>query len=127
LTPRGTLAPNEATTDASTTTTLGGSELAKPIVLDYEELQSNKVLDLFPRLLEAFGDNPECLGIILINMTSVPEYPACGKHFFLILLIAVLPQEELQKLENPHAKYVVGWSHGKERLKSGAVDSRKGM
>jgi hypothetical protein len=69
--------------------TLDGSELAIPIVLENEELQSNKVLDPFPRLLEAFGDNSECLGIVLINMTSVPEYPARGKHFFLILLISL--------------------------------------
>jgi hypothetical protein len=102
-------------------------ELAKPIRVSYEELKSDNLRSLFSRLLEAFGDNPDCLGIILVDMTSVPEYPAFRKTLLSYSsYLAALPTQELQKLENAHAKYVVGWSHGKEKLKSGAVDTRKG-
>lgn len=37
-----------------------------------------------------------------------------------------LPKEELDKLENAHAKYLTGWSLGKETLKNGQVDTFKG-
>jgi hypothetical protein len=60
-------------------------------------------------------------------MQSVPEYSTFRK----VLLsyssyLAALPAKELAALENVHSKYVVGWSHGKEKLKSGAADTRKG-
>jgi|SRR5579862_7732365 len=58
-------------------------------------------------------------------MTSVPEYPAGGRHFFLILLISLFSLKRnfrnlkilMQKCCWPVTR--------KERLKSGAVDSRK--
>ena len=102
-------------------------ELANPIGVDYEELKTANSEDLFPRLRKAFGDEPDCLGIVIVNMQSVPEYLTLRQ----LLLsyssyLAALPSQELKKLENPHAKYVVGWSHGKEKLKSGMIDTRKG-
>lgn len=101
-------------------------ELARPISIDLEELQGNDLTDLFPRLLKALGDDPDCLGIVLVTMQSVPSYAALRKTLLSYAsYLAALPAGELQKLENPHAKYVVGWSHGKEKLKSGAADTRK--
>lgn len=103
-------------------------ELAKPVLVDYEELRSGNLENIFPTLLKAFGDEPDCLGIILINMDSVPEYTTLRRTLLSYSsYLAALPDFELKKLENAHAKYVVGWSHGKERLKSGAVDTRKGI
>jgi hypothetical protein len=103
-------------------------ELAKPVLIAFEELQqSNNLEQLFPRLLKAFGDDSECLGIVLISMQAVPSYSDLRKTVLSYAsYLAALPSQELQKLESPHAKYVVGWSHGKERLKSGAADTRKG-
>src|SRR5436190_8074576 len=102
-------------------------ELASPVVIDYEELRSRNLEELFPRLLKAFGDEPDCLGIVIVNMQSVPEYVTLRKTLLSYSsYLAALPSQELKKLENPHAKYVVGWSHGKEKLKSGAIDTRKG-
>jgi len=102
-------------------------ELAKPISVDYDELKTEHFEDLFPRLLKAFGDEPDCLGIVIINMQSVPEYITLRKTLLSYAsYLAALPSEELKKLENAHAKYVVGWSHGKEKLQSGALDTRKG-
>jgi hypothetical protein len=102
-------------------------DVAKPVFIDYEELMSKDPKELFPRLIEAFGDDPDCLGIVVVDMRSVPDYAKLRKTLLSYSsYLAALPAKELQKLENAHAKYVVGWSHGKEKLKSGAVDTRKG-
>jgi hypothetical protein len=102
-------------------------ELAKPVLIEYDELKNKSAKELFPRLLEAFGDEPDCLGIVIVDMRCVPEYSNLRKMLLSYSsYLAALPAEELQKLEKAHAKYVVGWSHGKEKLKSGAIDTRKG-
>lgn len=103
-------------------------ELATPVQIAFEELQQSDNLEqLFPRLLKAFGDDPECLGIVLVSMKSVPSYSTLRKTVLSYAsYLAALPSQELQKLESPHAKYVVGWSHGKEKPKSGIADTRKG-
>jgi hypothetical protein len=103
-------------------------ELAKPVLIAFEELQQSDNLEqLFPRLLKAFGDDAECLGIVLVSMKSVPSYSDLRKTVLSYAsYFAALPSQELQKLESPHAKYVVGWSRGKEKLKSGTADTRKG-
>ena len=78
----------------------------------------------FEKLEEAFG--PSSLGILIIQ--DLPSK-------FLILrqrllsyssYLANLPQPALESLSNPTAKYLVGWSHGKETLKSGHYDTLKG-
>jgi hypothetical protein len=102
--------------------------VANPITLEFEELKTTRPQELFPRLLEAFGDEPDCLGIVVVDMRSVPEYISLRKTLLSYSsYLAALPPDELQRLENAHSKYVVGWSHGKEKLKSGAVDIRKGL
>jgi hypothetical protein len=103
-------------------------ELAEPVLIAFEELQqSNNLEKLFPRLLNAFGEDPECLGIVLISMQSEPSYSDLRKTVLSYAsYLAALPSQELQELESHHSKYVVGWSHGKEKLKSGTADTRKG-
>jgi hypothetical protein len=107
--------------------TMNQVETGKPVCIDHEDLIAGDVKTLLPGLREAFGDEPDCLGIVLVDMKSVPEYSTLRK----VLLsyssyLAALPPEQLTALENVHSKYVVGWSHGKEKLKSGAADIRKG-
>jgi hypothetical protein len=104
------------------------AELAGLVSIDYEELQEADLTRLFPQLRKAFGDDPDCLGIVLVAMQSVPSYASLRKTLLSYAsYLAALPTEELLKLEKPHAKYVVGWSHGREKLRSGAVDTRKGV
>ena len=99
-----------------------------PVLIDYEELKMNDPQLLFPRLLEAIGDKSDCLGIILVDMQSVPEYATLRTTLLSYAsYLAALPSSELNKLERPHAKYTVGWSHGKEKLQSGVPDTRKGI
>lgn len=103
-------------------------ELAQPVTLDFGELDTEQPEKLFPRLLEAFGDESDCLGIVAVDMQSVPEYQILRKTLLSYSsYLAALPANELESLENAHAKYVVGWSHGKEKLRSGAADTRKGL
>jgi isopenicillin N synthase-like dioxygenase len=40
--------------------------------------------------------------------------------------LAHLPPDKLERLTNERAKYLVGWSHGKETLRPGLVDRGKG-
>jgi len=62
---------------------------------------------------EAFGDGPECLGILLVR--GVPEYPALRRRLLpLASAFAELPEEVRRKYERPESVYSFGWSHGKE-------------
>ncbi|KAG5012390.1 hypothetical protein JHK86_024651 [Glycine max] len=36
-----------------------------------------------------------------------------------MILLANLPKEVKEDLEDPHSRYNFGWSHGKEKLESG--------
>ncbi|KAL9154355.1 hypothetical protein ABFS82_10G108700 [Erythranthe guttata] len=40
--------------------------------------------------------------------------------------LASLPEEVKQEIEDPHSRYNIGWSHGKEKLESGKLDMLKG-
>lgn len=95
----------------------------------------------FEALTEAFG--PSSLGIIVVK-----DLPANFKELRAQVLsnssyLASLPQDELgasppyteegnnakhrtEKLESPQSKYLVGWSCGKETLRSGHFDTLKG-
>ena len=75
-------------------------------------------------LLNAFG--PSSLGILVV--TDLP--PSFSTLRSTVLSdsshLAALPRSRLDSLTNPSAKYLVGWSHGKEQLRPGVVDTLKG-
>ncbi|PYH44816.1 uncharacterized protein BP01DRAFT_320019 [Aspergillus saccharolyticus JOP 1030-1] len=78
----------------------------------------------FNTLTEAFG--PESLGIIIVkdlpaNFASLRAQVLSNASY-----LAALPEEELESLTSPSAKYLVGWSHGKETLRPGVYDTYKG-
>ncbi|RAO74116.1 uncharacterized protein BHQ10_010128 [Talaromyces amestolkiae] len=78
----------------------------------------------FDALTEAFG--PSSLGIIVVK-----DLPPTFKELRAQVLsnssyLASLPQDELANLESPQSKYLVGWSCGKETLRSGHFDTLKG-
>jgi isopenicillin N synthase-like dioxygenase len=78
----------------------------------------------FETLQAAFG--PDSLGILVVKDIP-PEFPQL-RHLALSYAsyLGNLPREELDKLENVKAKYLTGWSLGKETLKNGQVDTFKG-
>ncbi|OAQ96792.1 hypothetical protein LLEC1_07973, partial [Akanthomyces lecanii] len=78
----------------------------------------------FETLQQAFG--PDSLGILVVK--DVPEQFPMLRHSALSYAsyLGNLPQPELEKLENARAKYLTGWSLGKETLKNGKADTFKG-
>jgi len=93
-----------------------------PVTVSLNDLKNGKVS--FSTLEEAFG--PESLGIILVK--DVPTEFLELRHSLLSYssYLGNLPESNLEKLENAAAKYLTGWSRGKETLKSGQVDTLKG-
>ncbi|KAG5943016.1 hypothetical protein E4U59_000705 [Claviceps monticola] len=75
-------------------------------------------------LQEAFG--PDSLGILVVKDVP-PEFAQLRRRVLSYAsYLGNLPGEELEKLENAHAKYLIGWSRGKETLRNGRPDTLKG-
>jgi isopenicillin N synthase-like dioxygenase len=76
------------------------------------------------KLQQAFG--PDSLGILVVQ--DVPAAFTALRHRLLSYAsyLGNLPADELTRLENETAKYLTGWSCGKETLKNGQVDTLKG-
>ncbi|KAI9841831.1 MAG: hypothetical protein M1838_003406 [Thelocarpon superellum] len=92
------------------------------VVVSLQALQAGSIP--FSALENAFGQTS--LGIIVVK-----DLPAKFAELRLRLLsyssyLANLPAEELSQLESPEAKWLVGWSCGRETLKSGVYDTLKG-
>lgn len=98
------------------------SKHATPVTVSLSALQSNSIP--FSTLLEAFG--PASLGILVV--TDLPQEFTSLRTTVLsnASRLAALPAPTLERLTNASAKYLVGWSHGKESLRPGVVDDRKG-
>ncbi|KAL5402582.1 hypothetical protein PMIN06_009785 [Paraphaeosphaeria minitans] len=92
------------------------------VTVSLHHLNNNKVG--FSSLEEAFG--PSSLGILVVK--DLPEKFHSLRHRLLSYssALASLPKDELEKLESPAAKWLVGWSLGKETLKDGRYDTLKG-
>ncbi|KAJ0164721.1 hypothetical protein CTA2_355 [Colletotrichum tanaceti] len=97
-------------------------QIAQPVVVSLNDLRQGNIP--FETLEGAFG--PESLGILVVK--DVPPEFAHLRHQTLSYAsyLGNLPEQELKKLENEKAKYLTGWSLGKETLKSGQVDTFKG-
>ncbi|OAX82894.1 hypothetical protein ACJ72_02750 [Emergomyces africanus] len=92
------------------------------VTVSLKELEEGSVS--FETLTEAFG--PSSLGIIIVK-----DLPARFKELRAAALsnasyVAALSQDELDNLSSPASKYLVGWSCGKETLRSGHFDTLKG-
>ncbi|KAL4942415.1 hypothetical protein BDV06DRAFT_163583 [Aspergillus oleicola] len=75
-------------------------------------------------LTEAFG--PSSLGIIVVKDLN-PKFQALRAQVLSnASYLAALSNDELESLESPSAKYLIGWSCGKETLRSGHFDTLKG-
>ncbi|PKS12766.1 hypothetical protein jhhlp_000977 [Lomentospora prolificans] len=96
--------------------------LAQAVSVSLEDLKNGNVS--FEALQEAFG--PQSLGILVVK--DLPEnFPDLRlQTLSYSSYLGNLSNEELVKLENAKAKYLTGWSLGKETLKNGQVDTFKG-
>jgi len=102
--------------------TNGNIKAQSAITVSLKELFDGAVS--FETLEEAFG--PSSLGIIVVK--ELPEEFSNLRRNLLSYAsyLANLPEEELTKLEKPEAKWLVGWSCGKETLQDGRYDTLKG-
>ncbi|KAL2015599.1 hypothetical protein VTK56DRAFT_5195 [Thermocarpiscus australiensis] len=96
--------------------------ISQAVTVSLQDLQDGTVS--FETLCEAFG--PDSLGILVVK--DVPAEFASLRHHLLSYAsyLGNLPKSQLEKLENEKAKYLTGWSLGKETLKNGKVDTLKG-
>ncbi|KZM21088.1 uncharacterized protein EKO05_0003559 [Ascochyta rabiei] len=92
------------------------------VAVGLEDLQNGNVD--FNLLEEAFG--PESLGIIVVKELPQKFHGLRVRLLSYASAIASLSPEELEKLESPASKWLVGWSRGKETLKDGRYDTLKG-
>jgi isopenicillin N synthase-like dioxygenase len=95
---------------------------AQAVTVSLQDLKDGTVS--FETLKEAFG--PDSLGILVVK--DVPQdFPQLRRMALSYAsYLGNLPKAELDKLENAEAKYLTGWSLGKETLKNGQVDTFKG-
>ncbi|KAB8073658.1 Clavaminate synthase-like protein [Aspergillus leporis] len=101
---------------------LDGVPQAQAVTVSLQDLIDGSVS--FDTLTEAFG--PSSLGIIIVK-----DLNPCFQRLRAQVLsnashLAALPNDELESLTSPSAKYLVGWSCGKETLRSGHFDTLKG-
>ncbi|KAJ4292468.1 hypothetical protein N0V90_009130 [Kalmusia sp. IMI 367209] len=92
------------------------------VTVGLEELKNDSVE--FSQLEEAFG--PSSLGIIVVKDLPSKFHELRHRLLSYSSALANLPKKELEKLESPAAKWLVGWSCGKETLKDGRYDTLKG-
>ncbi|QSS61581.1 PcbC domain-containing protein, partial [Histoplasma capsulatum] len=93
-----------------------------PVTVSLKELEQGSVS--FETLTEAFG--PSSLGIIVVKDLPARFRDLRGAALSNASLVAALPPAELDALSSPASKYLVGWSCGKETLRSGRFDTLKG-
>ncbi|KAJ5719130.1 hypothetical protein N7493_007585 [Penicillium malachiteum] len=96
--------------------------VAQAVTVSLKDLENGTVS--FDTLTAAFG--PSSLGIIVVK--DLPPHFAQLRAQVLsnASYLAALSDKELESLESPESKYLVGWSCGKETLKSGHFDTLKG-
>ncbi|KAJ9133000.1 Clavaminate synthase-like protein [Pleurostoma richardsiae] len=96
--------------------------LAQAVTISLEDLKRGSVS--FEVLQSAFG--PDSLGILVVK--DVPaEFAELRRQLLSYSsYLGNLPKSQLDELENEKAKYLTGWSLGKETLKNGQVDTLKG-
>ncbi|KAM4067237.1 hypothetical protein HRG_001219 [Hirsutella rhossiliensis] len=95
---------------------------AQAVTVSLEDLTNGTVS--FDTLQQAFG--PDSLGILVVKDVA-PEFAQLRRlALSYASYLGNLPAAELEKLENGQAKYLTGWSRGKETLKNGQADTLKG-
>ncbi|KAJ5586804.1 uncharacterized protein N7459_002569 [Penicillium hispanicum] len=96
--------------------------VAQAVTVSLTDLENGTVS--FDTLTEAFG--PSSLGIIVVKDLPRQFTQLRAQVLSNASYLAALPASDLEALESPESKYLVGWSCGKEKLKSGQFDTLKG-
>ncbi|KAL5232396.1 hypothetical protein ABZP36_031172 [Zizania latifolia] len=79
--------------------------------------------DLSGKIEEGLGPN----GLGIISIADVPGFPVLRKTLLRLgPRIGNLPEDVKKGLEDPDSRYNFGWSHGKQKLESGKLDTFKG-
>lgn len=103
------------------------------LLLDSGSTQSNQGLIANPSpagtipsstLEAAFG--PDSLGIIVVHSLDPTFATQRSRLLSYASHLARLPEATLASLEDPGSHYLVGWSRGRETLRSGRYDTLKG-
>ncbi|OJI96532.1 hypothetical protein ASPVEDRAFT_182278 [Aspergillus versicolor CBS 583.65] len=95
---------------------------AQAVTVSLQELIDGTVS--FDALTEAFG--PSSLGIIVVKDLAPKFQHLRSQVLSNASYLAALSSDELESLTSAEAKYLVGWSCGKETLRSGHFDTLKG-
>ncbi|KAG8774955.1 hypothetical protein FRC15_000893 [Serendipita sp. 397] len=94
------------------------------VVIDYPTLVSTP-LTLQDSIKRAFGSDPDCLGIVVVDNLP-PEYMRYRERLLLLAdRFAALPEETREKYADEKSHYSFGWSLGKE-IMNGKPDTLKG-
>lgn len=101
---------------------LKGASEGQPVTVSLQELIDGSVP--FETLTEAFG--PTSLGIIVVKGLDAKFHQLRAQVLSNASYLAALPNDELEALTSAEAKYLVGWSCGKETLRTGHFDTLKG-
>ncbi|PLB46674.1 Clavaminate synthase-like protein [Aspergillus steynii IBT 23096] len=101
---------------------LEGVSQAQAVTVSLKELIDGSVS--FETLAEAFG--PSSLGIIVVKDLDAEFQRLRAQVLSNASYLAALSNDELESLTSPEANYLVGWSCGKETLRSGHFDTLKG-
>ncbi|CAI7633096.1 unnamed protein product [Penicillium pancosmium] len=96
--------------------------VAQAVTVSLKDLENGTVS--FDTLTEAFG--PSSLGIMIVKDLPEKFIKLRAQVLSNSSYLAALPAAELETLESPESKYLVGWSCGKETLKSDQYDTHKG-
>ncbi|KAI8933753.1 hypothetical protein NX059_009467 [Plenodomus lindquistii] len=102
--------------------TANGAVSQSAVAVGLQDLENNNVD--FSLLENAFG--PSSLGIIVVKDLPSKFHDLRHRLLSYASALANLPKEQLEKLESPASKWLVGWSCGKETLKDGRYDTLKG-
>ncbi|TAQ85318.1 hypothetical protein B7494_g6356 [Chlorociboria aeruginascens] len=95
---------------------------AQAVTVSLDDLKNGNIS--FSTLEAAFG--PESLGIMVVRDVPSEFIELRQRLLSYSSYLGNLPESELEKLENPAAKYLTGWSRGKETLQNGQIDTLKG-
>ncbi|KAK1149573.1 hypothetical protein N8T08_005122 [Aspergillus melleus] len=101
---------------------LQGVSQAQAVTVSLKELIDGSVS--FETLTDAFG--PSSLGIIVVKDLDSEFQRLRAQVLSNASYLAALSNDELESLTSPSANYLVGWSCGKETLRSGHFDTLKG-
>lgn len=100
------------------------AERVRPVTIDYTDLINPECsITVIDRIEEGLGTD----GLGIIGIRNVPGFVEKRERLLPLASRLCLMPEHIQKTwEDPESSFNVGWSFGKETLKNGMKDSRKG-